>query len=86
MAGYLKLTEGKVAAVVNTATILGIDPRRIRAVSPSPWEMRMLMPRGKVLAPTMGAVNVALQREEKRQAALALGGTGVKKKTVVKGS
>ena len=32
MAGYLRLTEGKVNAVINTATIVGVDPERIRAV------------------------------------------------------
>lgn len=50
MAGYLKLTEGKVEAVVSTARAMGIDPGRVRAA----------------LAPTVGAVNVALKREEKR--------------------
>ena len=33
MAGYLRLTEGKVEAVVHTATLAGIDPLRVRAVS-----------------------------------------------------
>ena len=33
MAQYLRSTEGKVNAVVHTATIAGVDPARVRAVS-----------------------------------------------------
>lgn len=33
MAQYLMSTEGKVNAVVRTATIAGVDPARVRAVS-----------------------------------------------------
>ncbi|KAI9639283.1 TFIIH p62 subunit, N-terminal domain-containing protein [Dioszegia hungarica] len=50
MAGYLRLTEGKVEAVVQTAQVAGVDVGRVKAA----------------LAPTMGAVNVALERESRR--------------------
>ncbi|WWD17076.1 hypothetical protein CI109_101513 [Kwoniella shandongensis] len=50
MAAYLKNTKPKVEAIVQTAQILGFDPERVR----------------KAMAPTMGAVNVALEREAKR--------------------
>jgi transcription initiation factor TFIIH subunit 1 len=33
MAGYLRVTDRKVEAVVHTATIAGVDPERVRAVS-----------------------------------------------------
>ncbi|WVO17333.1 hypothetical protein L204_105025 [Cryptococcus depauperatus] len=50
MAGYLKKTEAKVEAIVQTAQITGFDPERVR----------------KALAPTLNAVKVALDREKKR--------------------
>ncbi|TYJ55221.1 hypothetical protein B9479_004051 [Cryptococcus floricola] len=50
MAGYLKTTGNKVEAIVHTAQISGFDPERVR----------------KAMAPTLGAVNVALGREMKR--------------------
>ncbi|RSH88965.1 RNA polymerase II transcription factor B subunit 1 [Saitozyma podzolica] len=52
MAGYLRSTDNKVNAVVHTATIAGFDPARVRAA----------------LAPTIGAVHVALEREKRRLA------------------
>ncbi|KAK4688710.1 transcription initiation factor TFIIH subunit 1, partial [Tremellales sp. Uapishka_1] len=52
MAKYLALTEGKINAVVHTATIARVDPARVRAA----------------LAPTLGAVNIAMARERKRVA------------------
>jgi transcription initiation factor TFIIH subunit 1 len=33
MAGYLRLTEGKVEAVVQTAQVAGVDVGRVKAVS-----------------------------------------------------
>ncbi|WVR06807.1 hypothetical protein IAU60_003843 [Kwoniella sp. DSM 27419] len=50
MAGYLKNTSAKVEAIVQSSVIMGYDPERIR----------------KAMAPTIGAVNVALERELKR--------------------
>ncbi|WRT66590.1 uncharacterized protein IL334_003549 [Kwoniella shivajii] len=50
MSGYLKSTENKVKAIVETSVILGFDPERVR----------------KAMAPTVGAVKVALEREAKR--------------------
>ncbi|WVQ85967.1 hypothetical protein IAT38_008135 [Cryptococcus sp. DSM 104549] len=52
MAGYLRNTGAKVEAIVQTAQIAGFDPERVR----------------KSLAPTMGAVHVALEREKVRAA------------------
>ncbi|KAK1924060.1 TFIIH p62 subunit, N-terminal domain-containing protein [Papiliotrema laurentii] len=52
MAKYLAMTERKMDAVVQTAVIAGIDAARVRAA----------------LAPTLGAVNVALAREAARLA------------------
>ncbi len=40
MADYLRRTEGKVEAVIHTATIVGVDPARVRAVSRMNWAMR----------------------------------------------
>ncbi|WVQ99485.1 hypothetical protein IAU59_006620 [Kwoniella sp. CBS 9459] len=54
MAGYLKNTNAKVEAIVQSGIILGFDPERIR----------------KAMAPTIAAVNVALARETKRTAKL----------------
>nr|XP_018262956.1 transcription initiation factor TFIIH subunit 1 [Kwoniella dejecticola CBS 10117]OBR85114.1 transcription initiation factor TFIIH subunit 1 [Kwoniella dejecticola CBS 10117] len=48
MAGYLKLTENKVKAIIETSVIMGFDPER-------------------AMAPTVGAVKVALAREAKRR-------------------
>ncbi|OWT41200.1 transcription initiation factor TFIIH subunit 1 [Cryptococcus neoformans Bt1] len=50
MASYLKNTSNKIEAIVQTAQITGFDPERVR----------------KALAPTLGAVEVALERERKR--------------------
>ncbi|KAK8864616.1 hypothetical protein IAR55_001866 [Kwoniella newhampshirensis] len=55
MAGYLKNTQPKVEAIVQTAQILGFDPERVR----------------KAMAPTVGAVSVALEREARRVAKAA---------------
>lgn len=52
MAKYLEGTEGKINAIVTTAEIARIDPDRVRAA----------------MAPTLGAVNVALRRDELRRA------------------
>ncbi|WVW84245.1 hypothetical protein I302_106275 [Kwoniella bestiolae CBS 10118] len=50
MANYLRSTENKVKAIIETGVILGFDPERVR----------------KAMAPTVGAVQVALRREAKR--------------------
>ncbi|WWC69962.1 uncharacterized protein I206_103906 [Kwoniella pini CBS 10737] len=50
MAGYLKLTENKVKAIIETSVIMGFDPERVK----------------KAMAPTVGAVQIALAREAKR--------------------
>ena len=50
MAEYLRTTEQKVNAVVSTAMMAGVDEGRVRAA----------------MAPTVGAVRIALKREEKR--------------------
>ncbi|OCF39290.1 transcription initiation factor TFIIH subunit 1 [Kwoniella heveanensis CBS 569] len=50
MAGYLKNTNAKVEAIVQSGMIMGFDPERIR----------------KSMAPTIAAVDVALAREAKR--------------------
>jgi transcription initiation factor TFIIH subunit 1 len=50
MARYLEGTEGKVNAIVTTAEIARVDPDRVRAA----------------MAPTLGAVSVALRREKLR--------------------
>lgn len=50
MARYLEGTEGKINAIVTTAEISRVDPERVRAA----------------LAPTLGAVHVALRRERIR--------------------
>lgn len=52
MAKYLEGTEGKVEAIVTTAQIEKADPARVRAA----------------MAPTLGAVAVALRREKARVA------------------
>lgn len=52
MARYLEGTEGKVNAIVTTAEIVKVDPDRVRAA----------------MAPTLGAVAVALKREKARVA------------------
>ncbi|RXK39863.1 hypothetical protein M231_02797 [Tremella mesenterica] len=51
MAQYLRGTEAKVNAVVHTAQIAGVDPERVRAV----------------MSCTVGAVRLALVREERRK-------------------
>lgn len=53
MAGYLAGTPDKVNAIVTLGEIERVDPERIRAI----------------MAPMLGAVNVALDREAKRAAA-----------------
>ncbi|WVF71377.1 hypothetical protein IAT40_006181 [Kwoniella sp. CBS 6097] len=50
MAGYLRNTNAKVEAIVQSGMIMGFDPERIR----------------KSMAPTIAAVNVALAKESKR--------------------
>ncbi|OCF60893.1 transcription initiation factor TFIIH subunit 1 [Kwoniella mangroviensis CBS 10435] len=50
MANYLRSTENKVKAIIETGVILGFDPERVK----------------KAMAPTVGAVRVALEREAKR--------------------
>lgn len=50
MARYLEGTEGKVNAIVTAAEIVRVDPDRVRAA----------------MAPTLGAVGVALRREKAR--------------------
>lgn len=52
MARYLEGTEGKVNAIVTAAEIERCDPDRVRAA----------------MAPTLGAVGVALKREKARAA------------------
>ncbi|WWC89097.1 uncharacterized protein L201_004015 [Kwoniella dendrophila CBS 6074] len=51
MIGYLKSTENKVKAIIETGVILGFDPERVR----------------KAMAPTVSAVQIALAREAKRR-------------------
>lgn len=50
MAKYLEGTESKVNAIVTTAEVARVDPDRVRAA----------------MAPTLGAVAVALRREKAR--------------------
>ena len=66
MAGYLRGMEGKINAVIHTAVVGGIDPARVRAVSLPSKGTSGSMTDVQGMAPTLGAVKIALQREDKR--------------------